>query len=273
MTHGRRAGPTGSSGGRRGVRRARARSDRPAVRHRLSDPARPSRCRGCRAAGLVDRLDRPAGVARPGPPDAWLYRLLVRCCYRAAGRRRRHGTVVPLSPDVDLTGSASAAVGLEVRETVDVRLPPSAPSTVRSSSCITISACRATRSRPCWVSPTARSGPGCTTRCSACGQPSRRMSEPPTPIDRRASDDPSTGRRRTPAGLDPIRAGDGVPRIRGADPPSGTAYAPASIVAGRARSLDVPTGRCSRGPSSRRCRGGRARGHRRDARARLTRPA
>ena len=53
--------------GCRRIRRPRARPDRPALRHRVPDPARPPRRRGCRAARVVDRLVGPAGFARPGP--------------------------------------------------------------------------------------------------------------------------------------------------------------------------------------------------------------
>jgi RNA polymerase sigma factor (sigma-70 family) len=59
------------------------------------------------------------GLRDPDRLDAWLYRLLVRCCYRAAGGRLRRASVVPLTPDVDLADSVSAAAGLETRDTLE----------------------------------------------------------------------------------------------------------------------------------------------------------
>lgn len=39
------------------------------------------------------------GLRDPGRFDAWLYRLLVRRCYRAGRSRRRHASIVELVPD------------------------------------------------------------------------------------------------------------------------------------------------------------------------------
>ena len=59
------------------------------------------------------------GLREPGRFDAWLYRLLVRGCYRAAGRgRRRRATVIPLSPDLDVPDRATVAAGIETRDEV-----------------------------------------------------------------------------------------------------------------------------------------------------------
>src|SRR6476659_2036901 len=41
------------------------------------------------------------GLREPARFDAWLYRLLVRSCYRAGRSRRRRATVVTLLPDSD----------------------------------------------------------------------------------------------------------------------------------------------------------------------------
>jgi RNA polymerase sigma-70 factor (ECF subfamily) len=59
------------------------------------------------------------GLREPARLDAWLYRLLVRGCYRVAGGRRRRGTIVALTIDVDVAGTMSAATGLETRETIE----------------------------------------------------------------------------------------------------------------------------------------------------------
>ena len=59
------------------------------------------------------------GLREPARFDAWLYRLLVRNCYRAGRARRRHGVVVPLTPDLDIAGSASAMAGLEARDAIE----------------------------------------------------------------------------------------------------------------------------------------------------------
>jgi len=49
------------------------------------------------------------GLREPARFDAWLYRLLVRSCYRAGRSRRRLATVVTLLPDSDdLAGGVSA---------------------------------------------------------------------------------------------------------------------------------------------------------------------
>ena len=59
------------------------------------------------------------GLRDPSRLDAWLYRLLVRCCYRSARGRRRRAGVIPLTPDHDVAGPRSATSGLETRETLE----------------------------------------------------------------------------------------------------------------------------------------------------------
>ena len=41
------------------------------------------------------------GLRDPERFDAWLYRLVVRCCYRASRSRRRRTEIVRLMPDID----------------------------------------------------------------------------------------------------------------------------------------------------------------------------
>jgi RNA polymerase sigma-70 factor (ECF subfamily) len=49
------------------------------------------------------------GLRDPGRFDAWLYRLLIRACYRAGHTRRRRAAIVSIVPEMDdLPGTASA---------------------------------------------------------------------------------------------------------------------------------------------------------------------
>ena len=51
--------------------------------------------------------------------DAWLYRLLVRCCYRAGRSRRRRSDVVRLTPDMEVGGAPTAAEQVVARDAVE----------------------------------------------------------------------------------------------------------------------------------------------------------
>ena len=49
------------------------------------------------------------GLREPARFDAWLYRLLIRACYRASQTRRRRAAIVAIVPEIhDLPGTASA---------------------------------------------------------------------------------------------------------------------------------------------------------------------
>src|SRR6188508_1896861 len=49
------------------------------------------------------------GLREPARFDAWLYRLVVRMCYRAGRSRRRRASIVTLLPDADdIAGGVSA---------------------------------------------------------------------------------------------------------------------------------------------------------------------
>jgi RNA polymerase sigma-70 factor, ECF subfamily len=54
------------------------------------------------------------GLREPARFDAWLYRLLIRACYRASRTRRRRAAIVAIVPEIhDLPGTASADAILE----------------------------------------------------------------------------------------------------------------------------------------------------------------
>lgn len=59
------------------------------------------------------------GLRDPKRFDAWLYRLLVRCCYRSGRSRRRRATVVQLLEDVDEPTVAAEAHAIEARDALD----------------------------------------------------------------------------------------------------------------------------------------------------------
>jgi RNA polymerase sigma-70 factor, ECF subfamily len=59
------------------------------------------------------------GLREPERFDAWLYRLLVRCCFRSGRSRRRRLTVVRRLPDVDEPSVASEAGQVETRDALD----------------------------------------------------------------------------------------------------------------------------------------------------------
>lgn len=59
------------------------------------------------------------GLRDPKRFDAWLYRLLVRCCYRSGRSRRRRATVVQLLEDVDEPTVAAEAQAIEARDALD----------------------------------------------------------------------------------------------------------------------------------------------------------
>ena len=59
------------------------------------------------------------GLRDPKRFDAWLYRLLVRCCYRAGRSRRRRATVVQLLADIDEPTVAAEAQAIEARDALD----------------------------------------------------------------------------------------------------------------------------------------------------------
>src|SRR6185503_4549826 len=49
------------------------------------------------------------GLREPARFDAWLYRLLIRACYRAGHSRRRRAAIVSIVPEMDdLPGTVSA---------------------------------------------------------------------------------------------------------------------------------------------------------------------
>ena len=51
--------------------------------------------------------------------DAWLYRLLVRACYRAGRSRRRRSTIVTLVPATDDIADAASADSIVERDALD----------------------------------------------------------------------------------------------------------------------------------------------------------
>jgi RNA polymerase sigma-70 factor (ECF subfamily) len=59
------------------------------------------------------------GLRDPARFDAWLYRLLVRCCFRAGRSRRRRLTVVERLTDVDGPAVAGEAETIETRDALD----------------------------------------------------------------------------------------------------------------------------------------------------------
>ena len=71
--------------------RSSARLDRPALRRRPVDRPRRQRRRGCDTGGARRRLVALLSPCDPDRFEAWLHRLLVRACYREAGRHRRRG--------------------------------------------------------------------------------------------------------------------------------------------------------------------------------------
>lgn len=62
--------------------------------------------------------DLPA-LRQPDRFDAWLYRLLVRDCYKAAGSRRRRATIVQLTPDMDELSSPVHTGQVEDRDAIE----------------------------------------------------------------------------------------------------------------------------------------------------------
>jgi RNA polymerase sigma-70 factor, ECF subfamily len=59
------------------------------------------------------------GLRDPERFDAWLYRLLVRCCYRAGRTRRRRSDIVRLSPAIDDVAVAGEADQVDARDAVE----------------------------------------------------------------------------------------------------------------------------------------------------------
>lgn len=58
-------------------------------------------------------------VRDPDRLDAWLHRLLVRACYRLAGRERRHRFAVVDVGDVDVAGGVDETHEVAVRDQLD----------------------------------------------------------------------------------------------------------------------------------------------------------
>jgi RNA polymerase sigma-70 factor, ECF subfamily len=59
------------------------------------------------------------GLREPARFDAWLYRLLVRRCYRAGRSRRRRDAVVQLAPDLSNIADGARADDIVERDALD----------------------------------------------------------------------------------------------------------------------------------------------------------
>jgi RNA polymerase sigma factor (sigma-70 family) len=59
------------------------------------------------------------GLREPARFDAWLYRLLVRLCYKAGRSRRRRASVVRLAPDLDLLPDAAGGDAVADRDELE----------------------------------------------------------------------------------------------------------------------------------------------------------
>lgn len=59
------------------------------------------------------------GLREPSRFDAWLYRVLVRQCYKAGRSRRRHAAVVRLAPDLETVPDATGRDTVADRDELD----------------------------------------------------------------------------------------------------------------------------------------------------------
>src|SRR5688572_23476797 len=59
------------------------------------------------------------GLRDPSRFDAWLYRLLVRLCYKAGRSRRRQAAVVQFTPDMELLPDATSGDAVADRDELD----------------------------------------------------------------------------------------------------------------------------------------------------------
>ena len=168
-----RSGRTGTARRSRRVRRADARRDRPALRHRSARRAGRRRCRGRRPGGARPLLARPAraprrdqvrAVASPAAPNSIAEEFRDRRRFEAKVRVLKLEPRSAMPPTSWRTATSSSGPSGRCRSTIG-----------RSSSSITTSACRSTR-------PPRASG-------SRPGPPSRGSTTRSRPSGRRSNSD------------------------------------------------------------------------------------
>ena len=113
------------------------------------------------------------GLREPERFDAWLYRLVVRMCYRAVRSRRRRASIVQLPPAPDMlelpgTQRTDAIADRDELEAGVRLLEHGAPR--GRSSCSTTSGSASTNSPPCSRSRTGRLARAPTTPSGGCGE-------------------------------------------------------------------------------------------------------
>jgi len=92
--------------------------------------------------------------------DAWLRRILVRCCYRAAVRRRSRHVVEIKLRWAEATVVADSQQGVAIRDQLDVASGACPGCSAASSSCATTSAFRPTEcAEALWIPPGDRAVP------------------------------------------------------------------------------------------------------------------
>jgi RNA polymerase sigma-70 factor (ECF subfamily) len=59
------------------------------------------------------------GLREPARFDAWLYRLLIRSCYRASSTRRRRAAIVTIVPEMDDIAGTTSADAISDRDALE----------------------------------------------------------------------------------------------------------------------------------------------------------